>query len=235
MFFDPLWLVFSLPALLLMLWAQARTHGAYAKYAEVLNVQGLPGWRVARAILDAHGLYDVAIEEVPGELTDHYDPTTRTLRLSSGVARVPSVAAMGVAAHETGHALQHATGYLPLRARSGLVPVVQLGSTIGWAALAAGFLLHAASLVWLGVALFSSGALFALVTLPVEYDASRRALAALQALGLVGPSEYEGAREVLSAAAWTYVAGFLQTLSQLLYFVFQAIGMSRRDDWSASD
>jgi Zn-dependent membrane protease YugP len=232
-FFDPLWLLISLPALLLMLSAQARTQGAYSRYSAVPSAVGLPGWRVARAILDAHGLHDVEIQEVPGELTDHYDPTTRTLRLSPGVARVPSLAAAAIAAHETGHAIQHAAGYVPLRARAMLVPLVQLGSTIGWIALLFGFAIHAAGLVWTGVLLFASGSLFALVTLPVEFDASRRAMGALQALGLVTAAELDGASEVLSAAAWTYVAGFLQTVSQLFYFTVQALGLSR-GNWSDS-
>ena len=230
MFFDPYWFLFSLPALVLMLWAQAKTRGAYAKYSEIRNMHGIPGWQVARQILDSNGLRDVEIEEVPGELSDHYDPTTRVLRLSAGVARVPSVAAMGIAAHEVGHAIQHATGYVPLKARAGLVPVVNFGSTIGYLAIVGGFLLQASGLVWVGIFLFSFGALFALITLPVEFDASNRAMAALQANGLVTQVEYEGARSVLNAAAWTYVAGFLQAFSQLLYFVFVALGMSRRSN-----
>ena len=230
MFFDPLWFLFSLPALILMLWAQAKTRGAYSKYSEVRNMLGVPGWQVARTILDSNGLRDVEIEEVPGELSDHYDPTTRVLRLSPGVARVPSVAAMGIAAHEVGHAIQHATGYVPLKARSGFVPLVNFGSTIGYLAILGGFLLQASGLVWVGIALFSFGALFALITLPVEFDASSRAMAALQSNGLVTQVEYDGARAVLNAAAWTYVAGFLQAFSQLLYFIFVALGMSRRSN-----
>jgi Zn-dependent membrane protease YugP len=230
MFFDPYWFLFSIPALLLMLWAQAKTRSAYSKYSEIRNMHGITGWEVARRILDSNGLRDVQIEEVPGELSDHYDPTTRVLRLSSGVARVPSVAAMGIAAHEVGHAIQHSTGYVPLRARAGFVPVVNVGSTIGYLAIMGGFMLQATGLVWLGIALFSFGALFALITLPVEFDASNRAMAALQSNGLVTQVEYDGARAVLNAAAWTYVAGFLQAFSQLLYFVFAALGMSRRSN-----
>lgn len=227
-FFDPLWLLFSIPALLLMLWAQARTRGAYSRYSDQRTMLNIPGWEVARRILDANGLRDVPIEETPGELSDHYDPTSRVLRLSPGVARVPSVAAMGIAAHEVGHALQHATGYAPLRARSGFVPIANVGSQIGLFAVMGGLLLQTSGLVWLGVILFSFTAVFALITLPVEFDASSRAMAALQANGLVTTSEYQGARAVLNAAAWTYVAGFLQAFSQLLYFVFLALGMSRR-------
>src|SRR3989442_3102380 len=151
MFFDPYWFLFSLPALVLMLWAQAKTRGAYSKYSEIRNMHGIPGGQVARQILDSNGLRDVEIEEVPGELNDHYDPTTRVLRLSPGVARVPSVAAMGIAAHEVGHAIQHATGYVPLRARGGLVPIANIGSQIGIFAIMGGMLLPMTGLVWIGL------------------------------------------------------------------------------------
>lgn len=229
-YFDPLWLVFSVPAMLLGLWAQAKTRGAYSKYSEVRNMLGIPGWQVARQILDTNGLQDVAIEEVPGELSDHYDPTTRVLRLSPGVARIPSVAAMGIAAHECGHAIQHARAYAPLKTRSALVGPASIGSQLGFYAALVGFMVQSAGLVWVGVALFSLAAVFALITLPVEFDASNRAMAQLQGLGLVTTEEYNGARAVLSAAAWTYVAGFLSVFMQLLYFVFRASGMSRRND-----
>ena len=230
MFFDPLWLLFSLPALGLMLWAQAKTRGAYSKYSEVRNMLGIPGWQVARQILDHNGLHDVVVEEVPGELSDHYDPTTRTLRLSPGVARIPSVAAMGIAAHEVGHAIQHARAYAPLKARSALVGPANIGSSIGMYAAMFGLMLQSTAMVWVGVVLFSFAAVFALITLPVEFDASNRAMASLQGLGLVTTEEYQGARAVLNAAAWTYVAGFLSVFMQLLYFVFRATGMSRREE-----
>ena len=230
MFFDPLWFLFAVPGLLLMLWAQAKTKSAYAKYSQVPNMAGLEGWQVARRILDANGLRDVRIEETPGELSDHYDPTTRTLRLSPGVGRVPSVAAMGIAAHEVGHAIQHARGYIPMKARGGLVPIVNIGSTIGQVALMAGLVLQIAGLAWVGVLLFSFATVFALVTLPVEFDASSRAMSSLRSVGIVSGGDYEGAKAVLDAAAWTYVAGFVTVLFQLLYFVMQAVGLSRRND-----
>jgi Zn-dependent membrane protease YugP len=230
MFFDPLWLLFGIPGLLLGLWAQAKTRGTYSKYSEVRNMLGIPGWQVARQILDHNGLHDVVIEESPGELSDHYDPTTRTLRLSPGVARIPSVAAMGIAAHEVGHAIQHARAYAPLRARSALVTPANIGSSIGMYAAMFGFIMQSTGLVWVGVALFSLAVLFSLITLPVEFDASNRAMASLQGLGLVTADEYSGARAVLNAAAWTYVAGFVSAFLQLIYFVFRATGMSRRDE-----
>src|SRR5579884_1100009 len=170
-YFDPMWLLFSLPAMALMLWAQAKTRGAYAKYSEVRNMMGMSGAQVARQILDANGLQDVQIQAVPGELSDHYDPTSRVLRLSSGVYGVPSVAAMGIAAHESGHAIQHQRAYAPLLARSKLVGPANIGSNIGVYAAMFGFMIQSAGLVWVGVALFSIAALFALVTLPVEFDA----------------------------------------------------------------
>jgi Zn-dependent membrane protease YugP len=229
-FFDPLYLVFMLPGLALAMWAQAKTRGAYQKWSEYRNMQGIAGWQVARAILDSNGLHNVQVEETPGELSDHYDPTTKVLRLSPGVARVPSVAAMGIAAHEVGHAIQDARGYQPLRVRAGLVPLAQFGSQIGVFALMGGLMLNITGLAWIGVALFAFGAIFALVTLPVEFDASNRAMAALQANGLVSAQEYDGAKQVLNAAAWTYIAGFVSSFLMLLYFVLQVMGMSRRDE-----
>src|SRR5688572_12240086 len=211
MFFDPMYFVFMLPGLALAMWAQAKTRGASQKWSEYRNMQGVAGFQVARAILDSNGLHDVQIEETPGELSDHYDPTTKILRLSPGVARVPSVAAMGIAAHEVGHAIQDAKGYQPMRVRAGLVPLAQFGSQIGVFALMGGLMLNITGLAWIGIILFAFGALFALVTLPVEFDASNRAMAALQANGLVSAQEYQGAKEVLNAAAWTYIAGFVST------------------------
>ena len=230
MFFDPLWFVFAVPGLLLMLWAQAKTKSAYAKYSQVPNMVGLQGWQVARRILDSNGLQDVQIEETPGELSDHYDPTTRILRLSPGVGRTASVAALGIAAHEVGHAIQHARGYVPMKARGGLVPVVNIGSTLGQVALMAGIVLQIAGLAWVGVILFSFATIFALVTLPVEFDASSRAMSSLRSVGLVSGGDYDGAKAVLDAAAWTYVAGFVTVFFQLIYFVMQAVGISRRSD-----
>jgi Zn-dependent membrane protease YugP len=230
MIFDPLYFVFMLPGLALALWAQAKTRGAYSKYSELRNMRNITGFQVARAILDSNGLHDVTVEETPGELSDHYDPTSKTLRLSPGVGRIPSVAAMGIAAHEVGHAIQDARGYMPLRARASLVPVAQFGSQIGFYALLGGLMLNVMGLAVIGLVLFAAGAVFALVTLPVEFDASRRAMAALQSNGLVTATEYDGARAVLSAAAWTYVAGFVSSILMVLYFALQVLGMSRRDE-----
>jgi Zn-dependent membrane protease YugP len=160
---------------------------------------------------------------------DHYDPSKNVLRLSRDVARTPSVAALGVVAHEVGHALQDQTNYFPLRLRSGLVPMVNLGSWLGMILFFAGILLQFSNLVWLGIIFFSGSVVFALVTLPVERDASRRALQILEAEGLVGTTDIRGVQSVLSAASLTYVAALAQAVSQLLYFVLLATGMSRRD------
>jgi len=226
---DPLYFVFALPALVLALYAQARVQGAYQRWLRApARVTGL---EAARRLLGAAGLYDVRLEPIPGHLTDHYDPTTKTLRLSASVAGVPSVAALAVAAHEVGHALQDAEGYWGLRARAALVPAVNFGSWLGPILFLVGFLMQSPTLAWVGVMFFSAAALFALVTLPVELDASRRALRLLEASGLlVSAEEQAGAREVLRAAALTYVAALAQALSTLAYYAFLAMGMRRSQD-----
>jgi Zn-dependent membrane protease YugP len=235
MFFDPMYFVFLAPGVLLMLWAQSRVKGAYRKWGQVRNMSGLTGAQAARAVLDANGLIDVPIEAVPGDLTDHYDPRKRALFLSQGVFGVPSVAAVAVAAHEAGHAIQHARGYAPLQFRTAIVPVVSFGSNIGLFVLIGGLLMQSVGLAWVGVALFGLSTLFALVTLPVEFDASKRARAALVTVGAVDSGvargqESAGVKNMLDAAAWTYVAGFATSVLTLLYYVMQVMGMSRNND-----
>ncbi len=228
-YFDPMYLVVMAPALLLMLFAQWRVQSAFGKYRQIPNRQGLTGAQVARLILDANGLYDVPVELTPGELSDHYDPRRRVLRLSMPVYGGRSVAALGIAAHEAGHAIQHKVGYVPLQLRSALVPAATLGSNIGWIMILAGIVIGATGLAWLGIAFFSAGTLFALVTLPVEFNASSRAMQMLTTLGLVDRTEYQQNREVLNAAALTYIAGFLAAFLQLLYWISLVTGMQRRD------
>lgn len=228
-YMDPMYFLFILPPLLLMLFAQARVRGAFTKYSQVPNQRGLSGAEVARAILDANGLSDVPVEMVPGELTDHYDPRERALRLSPPVFQGRSVAAIGIAAHEAGHALQHKAGYVPLQIRSLLVPAASLGSNLGWIMILAGIVIGLTQLAWLGIAFFAAGTLFALVTLPVEFNASNRALQMLTTMGIVDRTEYQQNREVLNAAALTYIAGFLAALMQLLYWLSIVSGMNRRD------
>ena len=228
-YFNPLYLVFSLPALLLALIAQWRVQAAINKYSRVYTVRGATGARVARAILDGYGLQHVAVERTSGFLGDHYDPLSRTLRLSPEVHDTPSVAAVGIAAHETGHALQHAEGYWPLQARSAIVPVVQFGSYLGPLVFLLGFLLNFTGLAWAGVFLFAGVAVFALITLPVEFDASRRAKELLASQGYAWGEELTGVSRVLDAAALTYVAGLAQALSTLLYYVFLLTDFRRRE------
>ncbi len=227
-FLDPMYFVFVLPALLLAFYAQARVRGAYAKYGKVPNQRGLTGEAAAKIILGPEGLYDVNIEGTPGNLTDHYDPRTKTLRLSAGVARQPSVAALAIVAHEIGHALQDHTAYAPLKMRGAIVPAVQVSAWVGPILFILGLLLGTPQLAWLGVAFFAMSAVLALITLPGDLDASRRGLRLLQTYQLADGRELQGARSVLSAAALTYVAALAQTLATLLYYVFLLTGFGGR-------
>ena len=228
-YFDYRYLLFSLPALLLALLAQWRVQSAFRKYSRIRNMRGIPGLEAAQLLLRANGLSHVEVQPARRMLGDHYDPSKKVLRLSSQVARTPSVAALGVVAHEVGHALQDQTDYFPLRVRSGLVPMVNLGSWLGMILFFVGILLQFSNLVWVGIIFFSGSVIFALVTLPVERNASRRALQILKSEGLVGNTDIQGVQSVLSAASLTYVAALAQAVSQLLYFVLLATGMSRRD------
>jgi hypothetical protein len=225
-----LYLLISLPALLLGLWAQFRVRSAFKKNAEIRTYTGMTGAQVARRILDTNGLQGVSVERVDGFLTDHYDPRHRVLRLSPDVYEGNSLAAAGVAAHEAGHALQHAQGYKMLALRSAMVPTVQIGSWLGPIIFIAGFFLAGVigtSLAWLGLALFAAVALFAVVTLPVEFDASNRAKRLLVAENILFPQEMGGVNAVLNAAALTYVAAAIQAISTLLYYAMLLTGASR--------
>ena len=184
---------------------------------------------MARSLLNSQGLYDVQVEESKGFLSDHYDPRSKTLRLSPEVYRTPSVAAAGIAAHEMGHALQHASAYVPLQIRSALVPAVQFSSNLAPWIIIIGFLLQAYSLAWVGVVLFAGAVVFSLITLPVEFDASRRAKQLLVSEGVLSVQETEGVNKVLDAAALTYVAAAIAAVGQLLYWVLRLSGASRRD------
>ncbi|MBK7216887.1 MAG: zinc metallopeptidase [Candidatus Promineofilum sp.] len=228
-YLDPLYLILALPGLLLGLWAQMRVKGTFNKYARVRTARNLTGAEIARHLLDNQGLQDVRVEETQGFLSDHYDPRTRVLRLSPDVYRTPSVAAAGVAAHEMGHALQHSAGYAPLQIRSAIVPVVQFGSSLAPILILIGLLLRFTPLAWVGVILFAGAVVFSLVTLPVEFDASRRAKALLTQSGIVTHEEAGGVSAVLNAAGWTYVAAAIAAIGQLLYYVLLLTGGSRRD------
>ncbi len=223
-----LYLLFSLPALLLGFWAQMKVKGAINKYSKIRTTTGYTGAQVARKMLDSNGMSDVKIEETNGFLTDNYDPRSKTLRLSSNNYRGISVAAAGVSAHEAGHAIQDAEDYAPLRIRAVMVPSVQIGSWLGPIIFIGGLLINWTNLAWLGVAIFGVTAVFSLVTLPVEFNASNRAKAWLSTSGVIYQQENEGIKKVLDAAALTYVAAAIQAVTTLLYYVFLLTGSRRR-------
>lgn len=218
-YFDPFYLIFMAPALILAFYAQIKVKSAYSKYTRVPNQRGLTGLDVAQAILKPEGLYDVSIEGIRGELTDHYDPRTKKLGLSQGVARQPSVAALAIVAHEIGHALQDHQAYGLLRLRGAIVPAVQVSSWVAPILFMVGLLFNLVQLAWVGVIFFGASVVFALITLPVEFDASRRALRLLQTYQLADGKELQGAKAVLDAAALTYVAALAQTLMTMLYYI----------------
>ena len=227
-FFDPLSLLFFIPGLLLSLWASARTKSAFKKYGKV--PARMTGAQAARSMLDQAGLYDVKVGLASGFLSDHYSPATRSLALSPDVHGRNSIAAVGVACHEAGHAIQHAQAYAPLQLRSALVPTASIGSNFGYVAIMIGLFLSISGMVYVGIALFSATVLFQLVTLPVEFDASNRAKALVVNYGIVAPYEREGMDKVLNAAAWTYVAAAVSSILTLMYFLLRAGLLGGGDD-----
>lgn len=228
-YMDPLYLIMVMPAVLLGLYAQYKVQSTYSKYSRVGNASRITGLQAARQLLGAAGLDYVTVEGVPGRLSDHYDPKSKTLRLSEGVARTASVASMAIVAHEVGHAIQDDRGYVPLRLRGFIVPGVQVGSWLGPILFFIGFFFNSQPLALLGIALFSLMVLFAFITLPTELNASSRALVILTSSGMiVGRAEEKGARDVLNAAALTYIALAMQVLMQLLYYVMLFTGGRRR-------
>lgn len=229
LWWDPMYFVFALPALLLAFYAQWKVRSAYTKYMREPNFRGISGVDAAETILRGEGLTHLSIEGTPGELSDHYDPRGKVLRLSPSVARGRTVAALSIVAHEIGHALQDAQGYVPLRIRSGLVPAVTVSAWVGPLLFIIGLLFQNLNLAWAGVLAFSAGTVFALVTLPVEFNASQRGLQLLRTYNLVDNRELAGAKSVLNAAALTYVAALAQSLSTLLYYVFLLTGFRQRD------
>jgi hypothetical protein len=226
---DPTYLCFVAPGFLLVMLAQWYVSAAYGKWGRVPARSGLTGAQAAQRLISTGGLTGVQIERIGGKLTDNYDPRDKVLRLSQGVADTASVAAVAVAAHELGHAMQDSDDYFPLRFRAAIVPAVSIGSWLGWIMIFGGLLLHLTGVAWLGVAVFSGGALFALATLPVELNASARAKRLLADTGIVGgEDEQAGVNNVLNAAALTYVAGLAAALLQLLYYVSLVGGMGGR-------
>jgi Zn-dependent membrane protease YugP len=219
-YFDPLYMLFAIPGLLLGIWAQIKLSSAYSRYSQVRVESGQTGAEAAREILDRAGLTNVPVQEVPGHLTDHYDPTKRALFLSSDNYHGSSVASVGVAAHEAGHALQHQDSYALFNARMALVPVTQFASMAYMGIFLVGIIFHMLNVMLpIIIAIFTILALFQLVTLPVEFDASRRAKEQLFRLGLVYENEREGVSKVLNAAALTYVAALVSSMMQLLYYI----------------
>ena len=229
MMFDPMYFVFIIPALLLSMWASFQVKRNFSKYSKVPTASGLSGAQAAQRLLDGAGIGDVAIKSARGMLTDHYNPINRSLNLSEGVYGSRSIAAIGVACHEAGHAIQHATRYKALPLRSALVPTAKIGSSLGYIVMLGGLILASTNTVLVGAVLFSAVLLFQIVTLPVEFDASNRAKALVSEYGIVTRQERQGMDKVLNAAALTYVAAAVSTLMTLLYFLMRAgfLGGSR--------
>ncbi len=217
-YFDPTY-VLVLAGALLCMFASWRVNGSFRKYSRVPNARGYTSEQVAEMILRDAGIFDVRIERIHGNLTDHYSPTEKVLRLSDSVFGMTSVAAVGVAAHECGHAIQHNCGYIPIKIRSLIVPVVNIGSRLSWPVIILGLIFSSLNLLYIGIALFGLVVVFQLVTLPVEFDASGRALRILRERAVLSDSELRGARRVLGAAAMTYVASMMSSVLQLLRLV----------------
>ena len=230
-YWDPTYILVVIGAVICMI-ASARVKGTFNKYSQLRSMSGMNGAQVAQRVLQAAGIYDVQVRHVSGSLTDHYDPRTKTVNLSDPVSNATSVAALGVAAHECGHAIQHAKSYAPLSIRSALVPIANFGSMLAWPVILIGLLFNTRSsglIIDIGILLFSAAVLFQLVTLPVEFDASRRALVMLRTQGILADDELRYTRRVLKSAALTYVASAAAAILQLLRIILITNGR-RRDD-----
>jgi len=219
-----LYVILLLPVLLLSFWAQMQVSGSFRRFSAVNNRRRLTGAQAAEAVLRAHGVYDVAVRSCRGQLTDHYDPRDNTIYLSESVYNAPTVAAVGVACHEAGHAVQYAVGYGPIRLRSAIIPATQFGSRFSFILLLIGMLMYSEMLFFVGIVLFSLTTVFQLITLPVEFNASARAIETIEGQGLLYEDEIPGAKKVLRAAALTYVAALLMSVLQLLRYVLIFLG-----------
>ncbi|MBQ7718913.1 MAG: zinc metallopeptidase [Clostridia bacterium] len=217
-----------IPVIIITLWAQLQVTSRYKKYSQVMNARHMTGFDAARRILDQNGLTAIRIEHISGQLTDHYDPKAGVIRLSDGVYNSPSVAAVGIAAHEAGHAVQYACGYFPIRIRNAVIPVTQIASKAAIPILLAGFIFSIEPLVNIGIILYSAMLVFQMITLPVEFNASRRAVRIIGDSDYLSAEELKGVKKVLTAAAMTYVAAMLSTLVQILRFIGMANGGRRR-------
>ena len=228
---DPNYLMYMLPALIITMIASFYVKASYNKWSKVPARSGLTGAQAAQRLINNGGLYGVQIQGIRGKMTDHYDPRTKVLGLSAGVGNSNSVASLAIAAHELGHAMQDAEDYFPLRLRSALVPAVNIGSNLGWILIMIGIFLQISQLAWLGVFAFAAGAVFAVATLPVEFDASSRAKRLLADSGIIaGEEEQRGVNAVLTAASLTYVAALVTAILQLFYFTGLAGGIGRQRD-----
>lgn len=225
MYIDPYYLILVVPTLILALWAQSAVQSTFSRFSKKMNARGITGAQAAQFLLRANNITDVRIERVSGHLTDHYDPSSKVLRLSDSVYGQSSIAAVGVAAHETGHAIQHAVGYGPLVLRGTLVPIAQIGSGAGPALAIAGLIFGIPLLINIGILLFTGAVLFYLVTLPVEFNASKRAVAILAKTNTLSPTEIDGVKKVLTAAAMTYLASALTAIANLVRLIL----ISRRN------
>ena len=226
---DMYYIVLVVPCIILAFWAQSKVKSTFNQYSQVINRRGMSGAQAADAVLRANGVSGVRIERVSGKLTDHFDPRSNVIRLSDAVYDSTSVASVGVAAHEAGHAVQHAVGYFPIRLRSAIIPLTQFGSTMAFPLIIAGIFLNSEVFINIGILAFALSTVFQLVTLPVELDASRRALAAIRERNLLYEDEYPMAKKTLTAAAMTYVAALAVSLAQLLRLLL-IFGGRRRDD-----
>lgn len=217
--FDSYYFILVLPAIAFAMWAQAKVNGTFNRYSKMASRRGTTGEEIAQAVLRANGVSGVAVEHIAGNLTDHYDPKTNVIRLSDSVYNSNSVAAIGVAAHEAGHAVQHAQGYMPIKIRQAIIPLTQIGSSLSMPMILIGLLFSNSVFINVGIVFFGFATLFQLVTLPVEFNASKRAMYALDQGGLLLPDEVDGAKKTLTAAALTYVAALAVSLAQFLRLI----------------
>ena len=227
-YFDYYYIILVVPVIITSLIIQSKLKSTYAKYSGVNNVKNLTGAQAAQMVLNYYGIYNVQIESTPGMLSDHYDPTKNVIRLSDGVYNSTSVAAIGVACHEAGHAAQHAQGYTPIKIRNTILPVCNIGSTLSMPLLLIGLVLSFEPLIWIGIGFFSFVSIFQLVTLPVEFNASKRALSVIESNGLLTFEEKRGAAKVLKMAAMTYVAALATSVAQLLRLILRYGGRRRQ-------
>lgn len=227
-FMDYWYIVLVIPALIISMWAQFRVKSSYKKFSKVLNSRNITGAYAAQAVLSYYGITDVKIQPISGKLTDNFNPKTKVISLSQGVYSGKSIAAVGIACHEAGHAAQHATDYVPIKVRNSIIPICKIGSTIGLPLALAGYFLGFGLLIYVGLILYAAVFVFQLVTLPVEFNASKRAIDVIEETGLLYGDESEGAVKVLKAAAMTYVAAMIVSLANLLRFVLKLTANTRR-------